>query len=366
MSGKGENIIQSVRSSTLSEDETVDTRKRELSVVTSYNWLDRSEPTIMVPGSPALWDPLPSSIKLSPDTGLVYIDQNAFRHPECPLEPLFRAVYSKDPRFDASDIDLVTDRNNLRKLLKFVTGTPEDFRIKVERINGTTLFTRCEEKTSDFIRSGQFRGFGHQFEKNYTTWSADTKGSTGHHRIIRYKFGGLKCLVRFEVDACLEFGKAAPDKDDLTELVAGIALKEEETSAIHTRKGGNLVSQDSIAEIKTRAAHRQIDMLDVLPQLWFSDTQWLITAYHHGGRFNNVKKSNVEFELDSWERSNVRNLKKLAGLLRTIINAAKDAEDGRCSIVCQGTQLKILEDSEVKYQLPADLRKKFKPDTAEE
>lgn len=50
MSGKGENIIQSVRSSTLSEDETVDTHKRELSVVTSYNWLDRSEPTIMVPG----------------------------------------------------------------------------------------------------------------------------------------------------------------------------------------------------------------------------------------------------------------------------------------------------------------------------
>jgi hypothetical protein len=317
-------------------------------------------------GSPPLWAPKPSGTKLNPDTGLVYIDQNAFRNPDYPLEPLLRAVYSNDPLFDASEIDLVTDRNNLRKLLHFVTGTPKDFRIEVERINGTTLFTRCEEKSSEFIRAGEFRGFGHQFEENYTTWPAGTKGSTGHHRIIRYKFGGLKCLVRFEVDACLALGGAAPVEDDLSELVSGLALQEDATSVIHTLKRGNLTLQDSIAEIKTRAAHRQLDMSDVLPQLWFSHTPWLIVGYHQGGRFNDVKKLKMDRELESWERSNVRSLKKLAQLLRTIVDAAKDASDGRCSVVCQGTRLEILEASAEKYKLPADLRKKLEAATEEE
>ncbi|KAA8911385.1 geranylgeranyl pyrophosphate synthetase [Sphaerosporella brunnea] len=345
MSAQRGNVIQSIQSSTLSGDGSIDTHKQELVAVASYNWLDRSNPTIVVPGSPALWTPKPPGTRLNPDAGLVYIDQNAFRNPDCPLEPLFRAVYANDPLFNASEIDLVTDRNNLRKLLQFVTGTPNDFRIEVERINGTTLFTRCEEKSSDFIRTGEFRGFGHQFEENYTKQPASTEGSTGHHRIIRYKFGGLKCLVR---------------------LVSGLALQEAATSAIHTIKRGNMASQESLAEIKTRAAHRQLDMSDVLPQLWFSHTPWLIVGYHKGGRFNDVNKLEMDRELESWERRNVRSLEKLAQLLKIIVDAAKDASGGKCSVVCQGTRLNILKSSAEKYKLPSDLREKLEASTAEE
>jgi hypothetical protein len=57
------------------------------------------------------------------DNGLVYISQNAARHPDSPLEPLFRSLYIEHPSFDINSIDVVTDRNNIRKLLSFIKPT---------------------------------------------------------------------------------------------------------------------------------------------------------------------------------------------------------------------------------------------------
>jgi hypothetical protein len=58
----------------------------------SYNWVDAATatPTIAVPGSPDLWSPPNLPFKLNKDTGHIYIAQNAARHSESPLEPLFR------------------------------------------------------------------------------------------------------------------------------------------------------------------------------------------------------------------------------------------------------------------------------------
>jgi hypothetical protein len=315
-------------------------------------------------GSPPIWTPKPPGTRLNPDTGLVYIDQNAYLNPDSPLEPLFRAVYAMHTGFDATGIDIVTDRNNLRKLLQFVVGASNDFRIEIENINGITLFTRFEENTSEFIQTGDFRGFGHQFEDNYTTWPMGTEGSIGHHRIIRYKFAGLSCLVRFQVDTCIPDGYAASLASNLSEPVARRGFNEEENvSKINTINGGSLVAQSSIAEIKTRAASRQLDMSDVLPQLWFSDTQQLIVGYHKGGRFDDrdVKELDMIRTLEDWERTNAKSLAKLGELLKIIVAAAKKAEDGRFSVVCRGKKLDIekVAPGNPQYKLPMDLRRKL-------
>lgn len=81
--------------------------------LSSYNWIGDESPTIAVPGSPALWAPPGCPTQVGKDTGLVYIDQNAARYPDSPLEPIFRAVYALQPAFDISSTDVVTDRNNL-------------------------------------------------------------------------------------------------------------------------------------------------------------------------------------------------------------------------------------------------------------
>ncbi|KAK7177458.1 geranylgeranyl pyrophosphate synthetase [Paraphaeosphaeria sporulosa] len=107
----------------------------------SYNWKNASVSTIAVPGMPPLWVPLEGSRQLKKDSGLVFIDQNADRHPSYPLEPLFRALYLTDPNFEIGSVDVVTDRNNIRKLLRFVKPDSarnglEPFTIKVEMWKG--------------------------------------------------------------------------------------------------------------------------------------------------------------------------------------------------------------------------------------
>lgn len=279
------------------------------------------------------------------------------------MEPLFLAVHSSNPGFNFSKIDLITDRNNLRKLLNFVTGNPKSFRIEVERVGRTTIFTRNEEKVSDEIPEGEFRGFGHQFEENYTEWPpGTTEGSTGHHRIIRYKFGGLHVLVRYAVDVCMPDSTAAsPAEDDLSELIGGLALHENDHSQIRISREGNLVPQDSIGEIKTRAAYRKLEMSDVLPQLWFSDTSRLVVGYHHRrGQFDDVKELEMDSELEAWEEDNARDLQKLVELLGKISDAAKGAKNGKCLIIYRGdSSLDIVEPLTEKYRLPEYIRKKL-------
>ena len=40
-------------------------------------------------------------------------------HPFSSMEPLFRAIEICSPHLDVDAVDIVTDRNNLRKLLRF-------------------------------------------------------------------------------------------------------------------------------------------------------------------------------------------------------------------------------------------------------
>lgn len=66
--------------------------------------------------------------------------QNLARHPESPLEPLFRAMLLTDLLVDLRSVDVVTDRNNIRKLLSVVEpgierNGAEDFAINIEVVN---------------------------------------------------------------------------------------------------------------------------------------------------------------------------------------------------------------------------------------
>ncbi|KID81734.1 geranylgeranyl pyrophosphate synthetase [Metarhizium guizhouense ARSEF 977] len=81
----------------------------------------------------------------SRDSGFVYIAQNAARHPDCPIEPLFRSLFMEHPTFDLHAVDVITDRNNIRKLLQFVqpdqsSYTLESFTINAEITQNTTIF----------------------------------------------------------------------------------------------------------------------------------------------------------------------------------------------------------------------------------
>ncbi|OCL11443.1 hypothetical protein AOQ84DRAFT_287231 [Glonium stellatum] len=312
----------------------------------SYNWLEKSVPTISVPGTPALWSPPSVSSKLTPDSGMVYIDQNAARNPSSPLEPLFRSLYSQKPDFQIGDIDLVTDRNNIRKLLRFVKGSSTDkFEIQVEIVGSkTALFTRVEEKTTDFIQG--FRGFGHNFEKAYTKGPA---GSTGHHRIVSYDFGGMKMIIRHETDGYI---------GSKTGSVA-VTRPAETTDSLSDLLGSLSISKPAATAIKTRAASRTLDMAEVTPQLWISQTPILVVGYHQRGVFDDVQLRNMKQGIRNWERDNEKALRSLASLMKKIIAAAKSSSNRNAVVKYYGgTKLRIFTGKQNRA-LPNDLYSKW-------
>ncbi|KAH6643423.1 geranylgeranyl pyrophosphate synthetase [Truncatella angustata] len=305
--------------------------------VASYSWIESKAPTIAVPGIPPKWSPLATPRRLPKDCGLIYIAQNAARHPESPLEPLFRALFLMKPEFDVRNVDLVSDRNNLRKLLTFVDPSSsrnglEAFTINIEVRGNTIIFARTESKTKEVILPHEFKGYGHEFEKAYT--DSPIKNSTGHHRIITYGFAGLKLLVRYEVDG--KKSSKMNKEGDLADLLGSMSISatidpyplvsttnKPATSKLMIQEQGSQVPAESILEIKTRVAHKLINASDIAPQLWVSQTPKLVRAYHRNGIFQQPQVEDMTDYISAWERRNQDKLRKLATLIKEIISAAK-------------------------------------------
>ena len=313
--------------------------------LSSYNWIDRKEPTIVVPGRPALWAPPKETHTQVREDGaggtISYVDQNAARLPNSPVEPLFRALFITRPEFDISNVDLVTDRNNLRKLLSFVNPRlggksfrRREFSIVAEAVDGcrTVIFRRVEPASffepTPGSSVGGIQGYGHAFEKAYTT--DRVKGSTAHHRIISYRFAGLNMVVRYETDGCV-----APSNNTMGDP-----------------------SEESILEIKTRKLPKRIGFQDVMPQLWMSQTHKLVRASHVDGLFERPDVENVADHCEIWEVDHQEDLRKLAHLIKDIIAAVLRIPTGQAVIKYDdrvADKLMVLEDDAETRLLPNDI-----------
>ncbi|KAL5482355.1 hypothetical protein ACEPAI_8949 [Sanghuangporus weigelae] len=272
---------------------------REVTPVASYNWTNDKEPTIFVPGCPPIWQNRPTPFRLDRDSGVSFIDQNTHRVPQYPLLPLVLAVAHLSPDFDFPSIDIVTDRNNLRKLLRWINGTISlDFRIDLQLSGSTVLFTRYEP-TKVEVESGRL-GFGRNFEQYTTKRLAGCESSTGHHRIITYDYGNLKLLVRFEVDACLHNDTATQDRRDRPEAMRPIpgdkpqdilaalrkmSIRSDDKIEIVSR--GILVPQSSLIELGTKSA-RGIELEGIDWQEYFPQTPHHHLGVHEKGYFRRI------------------------------------------------------------------------------
>jgi hypothetical protein len=350
----------------------------ELKHLASYNWIEANAPTIVVPGLPPVWRGDNVSRQVKKDSGLVYVAQNAARHPESPLEPLFCALYIENPSFDISSVDVISDRNNLRKLLSFVDPSSDphgvkDFSMRMEIIDGTAILHREETKTQDFIRPDEFRGFGHEFEKAYTRNRIPS--STGHHRVVSYRFGSLRLVIRHETDGYVDDGtptqasKQRSDADDLSGLLSSMSISQStvveditpSSSRLTVQRGGRSVALESTLEIKTRVHHKPLKIADVAPQLWLSQTPKLVRAYHNKGRFSAPVVEDVSAVIKRWEQANQGNLRKLVTLLVSII--AKSKPHGHVSIRYSASKDRLRVDRCAGDKMfPEDLYKRWQED----
>ena len=267
----------------------------------------------------------------------------------------------------------MTDRNNIRKLLSFINpGSSrnglEAFTIKIEVTKNTAIFCRQETATHEIIKSHEFKGYGHEFEKEYTI--SQISGSTGHHRIISYRFSDLNFIVRHETDGYVDDGgiksslhKKGPEKDSLSSMLESLSLypisrvpsNDAAQPKLTIQEEGQAVPLESTLEIKTRVFHKPLAIKEIAPQLWISQTPKLVRAYHRHGMFQGPEVEDVVAEIKRWEEVNQDDLRKLAALINKILNIVKGS-GGYAMVKYDEKRDKLLIwKADAKKMLPEDL-----------
>jgi len=342
----------------------------------SYNWIEAKTPTIVVPGLPPVWCGYKTSRYVKKDSGMVYTAQNAARHPESPLEPLFRTVYIEDPSFDISSVDVISDRYNIRRLLSFIAPSSnahdvKDFSMGLELVYGTAILHREDEKTQEFIGPDEFRGHGHSFGKAYTHNKIPL--STGHQRVVSYRLGSLRLVIHHKTNGYVDDSVSTPTEESAADkdssLLESMSISQPTitegttppASKLTVLRGGQSIPLESTLEIKTRVHHKPLKIADAAPQLWLSQTPRLVRAYHKNSVFSAPVVEDVSINLRSWERKNQETVGRLLALLASII--AKGKQHGHASIRYSASKdrLDVYECAAVKM-FPEDLYQKWKKD----
>ncbi|KAF1364341.1 hypothetical protein EJ07DRAFT_162150 [Lizonia empirigonia] len=281
----------------------------------SYNWLNDEVPTIVIPGKPPQWTPLHAPQRLKEDSGQYFRDPNAAKYPDYPMAPVVHAVLEAPISSHA-------------------------FRFNVELVGETVFFIRKENDPKEVIKD--IRGFGHTFPEAYTMWEHSVKGSETHQRIIRYEFGGLDCLVRFESDGYIREAavgnetapaKTAVNQDDLLQEFRNAAISQplnttiSKPDAVKIKHGGSAISN-------------------------------FIVAYHDGsGLFEDIRVQNVHKDVQAWAGDNRDGIRRFATLLNNIVDIARSNASKLLEVYCLGTdRLEIRNQyGDGVHALPADL-----------
>ncbi|KAE8855687.1 hypothetical protein PTNB73_09973 [Pyrenophora teres f. teres] len=301
---------------------------------------------------PPQWTPLTTPQRLKEDSGQYYRDPNAAKYPDYPMAPVVHAIVETNPKFPTSNVDLFACGSTLGNLLRFARGIDKAFRFNVEVIGNTVFFIRKENDPKEVIKD--IRGFGHTFPEAYTTWDKDVKGSDTHQRIIKYTFGGLNCLVRFESDGYIKNISKGGDKvsdkvtvgeDDLLQALQGTTIGHSSKTfsktldRISVKHGGSVVPQSSIFDMKTRSGkhNKFIDMSDISPQLWLKQIPNFILAYHDGhGLFQDIRVQDIRDEVQAWQMENKDGIRRFAVLLEKVLAVVKNEKRVLLEIYCPG------------------------------
>ncbi|KAI1851824.1 hypothetical protein JX265_013181 [Neoarthrinium moseri] len=336
------------------------------SVIASWNWTRTTHPEMLIPGLPPRWTPLIHPEKLAEDSGEYLRDRNAACYSKHPMEPAIVAALTESPQSCGSAaIDLVACSSTLGNLLRFLRGEEKPFRMLVYKVGETVFFVRREKSPTEKIPD--VRGFGHSFPEAYTTWESDVKTSTSHQRVLRYSFGGLRCLVRFEADGYLSDGaqnkgarstraevQAPMTSDKLVTAFNAASITTESPSiggGLRVKEGGARVPQHQIFDLKTRSFRKkdQDTTSEELPRLWVAQLHHFILAHHRDGLFDDIEVRDVRERVLEWEKENVRVLSRLAALIHQIKDIVCDVA-GKKIEVCH--MLGSVRGLQIRQQLP--------------
>ncbi|KAG8946991.1 hypothetical protein FRC04_011287 [Tulasnella sp. 424] len=341
----------------------------DVNTLASYTWVAAPRPTIIVPGSPRIWVNAQRRIKVSPDRGYFNVDESAVRMGTTgsALTPIFAALDhlyppktntsqppSPDyrPPFDLRAVDVVCERNALRKLYRLANYDKKDrngWRIDVEIVGKTCLFTSIQYAKTVFLKGNSGCGYG--YEKASTT-EAEVTGveTTQHHRITAFNFGSLKILLRYEVDACiLPTPRPNPVQTPLEPRSKPKVSSPSPTfpmvSVIPLGDASSIVPQSSILEIKTRIREGEMNWSEIYPQLFLSQTPHLYVARHQQGLFTGTSVTKYDMtssQLEKAAKAAEKPMARMYALLEAIVAAIRqEGEDVGMALTYDGKKLAL-------------------------
>lgn len=304
---------------------------------------------------------------------------NAAQWPRFPVEPAVRAVFALRPEFEARNIDVVACGNTMGNLLRFAKSSERSFEFHVEVIGETVFLVRMGNSPKELIPD--VRGYGHTFPEACTSWDKDLQGSVSHQRVIQYRFGKIRCMLRFESDGYLKEKAVSASYQSTSQTKSLPSLAETDMSSLLLKTKSTFVSekipnkttnltielsgreipQSAIFDLKTRSAYKEIDMEEIYPRLWVSQIPNFIIAYHNSGDFSDVRHQDVQRELKLWEANNQQHLRILYKALQRLISVAKQAKGHRIGVRrIEGGPLEIRKLPKGSWSaLPHDLKAKW-------
>lgn len=237
----------------------------------------------------------------------------------------------------------------------------------VEKAGKAVFLIRRENSPTELIPD--VRGFGHSFPEAFTTWDSEVKNSASHQRVIKYGFGGMKLLVRFEADGYLD-GDDKKDKssadtsdsiktgtsttsdatqvDEIAHLLSGSDLSPPQqlspgATSIQLKNVGHALDQSQIFDLKTRSI-RTVDrdhLEEELPWLWISQIPNFVLAFHTSGLFRkaDIHIRDARDAVQSWEAEHETELVSLAALIRHIVHLSltSSVENGKLELTLDGS-----------------------------
>ena len=307
---------------------------------------------------------------------------------------MMRSISIMAPDFDVSGVQLVTELNNLRRLLRAVLGEPplQPFRIGLELMHDTLFMSRWTTELRHAPNNPSI-GYGHSFERACCSYDEPLQASASHHRIISYTLGGLNCLVQYDANAyhcdCHgpgteldssastpegqqpEGGDAAEDEPSPATASTPMTAQMQTASGLTIRRMGSPITSSCLLELKTAKANAngKDHVIDPLPKLWLSLQTRLLAAKHKEGVFEPGTLKRLEHNVQAWRREHQAPLQQFVAVLKQIIGCMKERQTGgghvRAAILYEPRDSKgslaIYEQADEIRMLPKDLEAKLKP-----
>lgn len=310
----------------------------------SYSWKQTAPPTIYVPGTPPRWTPPTLPVQLNSDTGSYWCDQHGHRVPRHQFEPIFQSLAVMNPTARFQDVDIIINRNTLQKLYTFASFKrgKKPFHVDLDMVQNTLFISRREDKPKVM----QSSGYGRAFEAAFTTEDPSLSDVEGHHRVIRYRFGGLNLVVRIEADGF--YSDAEHHEDSPNEFFRNVQGTTTQTVIPHhsprptvALAQGTLVPHNTTLEMKSNHGKGA-----AMEQLWFGRTPYVSCAKHRKGLVNAADVVRLKQEdFEEWEVKNQRHLRRLEWFLGELRRATRETKSGAAVLVMieKGAPVQVFE-----------------------